>query len=171
MVSAASSCRPRLPATFRKNVRPCGTSQAFDFSSKGIHCVVVRQTASHRFIAAPSAFLRSRRKDGVVNKRGCKWKLSSRCIGTRVYDGGDQLGVMGQLEFEGGRDQPAIVVASTMQVSVDRKSPVARDIAAYQKLRHERFAGSRRPRASTASSPPVARGTAAPPYVEAAQGR
>lgn len=74
--------------------------------------------------------------------------------------------MMCQLEFEGGGDQPAIVVASTMQLSVDRKSPVARDTAAYQKLRHERFAGSRRlPRASTASSPPVARGTAAPPYV------
>lgn len=63
--------------------------------------------------------------------------FSSRCSVTQIYDAGDQLGLMCQLQFKDKGIEPSVFVASIMKLSFDRKSPVWRDIAAYQRTRRE----------------------------------
>lgn len=65
-------------------------------------------------------------------------KRSSRCLVTQIYDAGDRLGLMCQLQFEDKADETAIFVASIMRLSFDRKCSISRELAAYQKLRRER---------------------------------
>lgn len=65
---------------------------------------------------------------------------------TDLYDAGERLGLMCQLEFEEGGRKTAIVVASAMQIAVDRRySAAARVISDYQKNRRDQLVAARHP--------------------------
>jgi hypothetical protein len=70
---------------------------------------------------------------------------------TQIFDTGGRFGLMCQLQFQccSGEESP-IFVASIMRLSFDRRSPIGREIAAYQRSRREAAS------ASAAMSPPAA---------------
>jgi hypothetical protein len=66
------------------------------------------------------------------------FSTSSRCMVTQVFDAGDRLGLMRQLEFDDETRRSTAFVASFTQLSVDRKLSLHRDIATCRKSRRER---------------------------------
>jgi hypothetical protein len=64
--------------------------------------------------------------------------LSSRCQITGIHYAGDEGGIVCKLDF-GTEDDRAVFVVSITYLTFDRRLPLAREIAAYQKHRVKRI--------------------------------
>ncbi len=64
--------------------------------------------------------------------------LSPRCQITQIHDAGDEGGIVCKLDF-GTADDRAVFVVSITYLTFDRRLPLAREIAAYQKHRVKRL--------------------------------
>jgi hypothetical protein len=69
-------------------------------------------------------------------------KRPLRCSVTQVFDAGEDMGVMCQLQLA---DADSIVVAPITQLGFDRSGPAFREIVAYQRFRRARAADETRP--------------------------
>jgi hypothetical protein len=87
------------------------------------------------------ARLLAKRRDGADARRPL------RCAVTQVFDAGEDMGVMCQLQWVDGE---SIIVAPITQLGFDRGEPAFREIAAYQRRRRARVAEEARPRARAA---------------------
>jgi hypothetical protein len=56
---------------------------------------------------------------------------------TDIFYAGEENGLMCRIDVHGLIDEPVVVVAPVGQLAFNRRHPVARDIAAYRKLRAE----------------------------------
>ena len=64
--------------------------------------------------------------------------LPPRCQITWIHDAGDEGGIVCKLDF-GTEDDRAVFVVSITYLTFDRRLPLAREIAAYQKHRVKRL--------------------------------
>ena len=64
--------------------------------------------------------------------------LPPRCQITRIHYAGDEGGIVCKLDF-GNADDRAVFVVSITYLTFDRRLPLAREIAAYQKHRVKRL--------------------------------
>ena len=65
-------------------------------------------------------------------------ELSPQCQITGIYYAGDEGGILCKLDF-GTEDDRAVFVVSIPYLTFDRRLPLAREIAAYQKHRVKRL--------------------------------
>ena len=68
--------------------------------------------------------------------------LSSRCEITGIHYAGDEGGIVCKLDF-GTEDAEKVFFVSISHLTFDRRLPLAREIAAYQKHRVKRFSSQR----------------------------
>ena len=64
--------------------------------------------------------------------------LSPRCQITEIYYAGDEGGILCKLDF-GHEDGREVLIVSITHLTFDRRLPLAREIAAYQKHRVKRI--------------------------------
>ena len=64
--------------------------------------------------------------------------LSPQCQITRIHDAGDEGGILCKLDF-GHADDREVLLVSITHLTFDRRLPLAREIAAYQKHRIKRI--------------------------------
>lgn len=74
----------------------------------------------------------------LVREQAPGLEVPQRCAVTRIDYAGDQGGIMCRLEL-GGREELRVFFVSITHLTFDRRQPLAREIAAYQRHRTKRI--------------------------------
>jgi hypothetical protein len=74
----------------------------------------------------------------LLQKESPNFDLPSRCQITRIHYAGDEGGILCKLDF-GHEDDREVLLVSITHLTFDRRLPLAREIAAYQKHRIKRI--------------------------------
>lgn len=84
----------------------------------------------------------------VLKKQGVGTRLPRQCQITAIHYAGDEGGIVCRLDF-GQEDAEQAFVVSITHLSFERRLPLSREIAAYQKHRIKRLRRGNAPGAST----------------------